>query len=59
MSSTLQLQFTIATNKGIQSCLVQDVPGDCSCFFHCLIVAIGGGLADSQMLRNVICGHIL
>ena len=22
-------------------------------------VAIGGGLADSQMLRNVICGHIL
>ena len=28
-------------------------------FFHCLSVAIGGGLTDSQMLRNVICGHIL
>ena len=52
-------RFTFATNKGIQSFLVQDVPGDGSCFFHCLSVAIGGGLADSEMLRNVICGHIL
>ena len=52
-------RFTIATNKGIQKFLVQDVPGDGSYFFHCLSVAIGGGLADSQMLRNVICGHIL
>ena len=28
-------------------------------FFHCLIVVIGGGLADSKMLRSVICGYVL
>ena len=26
---------------------------------HCLRVAVGGGFADSKMLRNVICGYIL
>ena len=39
--------------------LYQDVPGDGSFFFHCLSVPVGAGLADSKMLKNVVCGCIL
>ena len=52
-------RFTIGTSEGVRNFLVQDVPGDGNCFFHCLSVAMDGGLADSKMLRNIICGFIL
>ena len=54
-----QERLVIGTSEGSRNFLVQDFPGDGSCFFHCLSVAIGGGLVDSQMLRNVICSFIL
>ena len=38
---------------------MQYVPIDGSCFFPCLSGAEVGGLAESKILRNVICGHIL
>lgn len=37
---------------------VYDVPGDGSCFFHCLSLAIHGDIGWSHMYRHLICRYI-
>ena len=36
-------RLIIGTSEGNRRFLFQDVPVDGNCFFHCFIVAIGGG----------------
>ena len=39
--------------------LVQDVPPDGNCFFHCLSHAVARNFDNSQMFRNLICQRIV